>query len=103
MKAKALRRHQAILVYLYFVMDYMSHSDTFSPVAAKPKTTQTYAVVVIRSPSFDESSTSNKGGFIAIKVDQDIYEQHLSLYKHALIARLILAKGEKPWKLTDLK
>ena len=42
-------------------------------------------------------------GYIAIKIDQDIYEQQLAFCQYALIARIILAKGESPWKLDDLK
>ena len=49
------------------------------------------------------SVPTNKGGYIAIKINQELYEQQFLVCKHALIARVILSKGETPWKLADLK
>ena len=64
-----------------------------------------YAKVVSRSMilTTDDASTSNKGNYVAIKINQQIYEQQLALCQHALIAKIILARGETPWKLSELK
>lgn len=45
----------------------------------------------------------NKDGYISIKVDEDAYNVCIASCKNSLIRRLILAKGEMPWKLHDLK
>lgn len=43
----------------------------------------------------------NKWGFILIRVDA--HNSKVNSCKNSLIGRLILAKGEEPWKLKDLK
>ena len=46
--------------------------------------------------SADETSTLNKGGFIAIRINQQLYEKQLAACQHALIARIVLSKGDVP-------
>ena len=85
-----------------FYMDFSSHKALFSAAPDKPS----YAMAVSQStilPISDESATTDKGGYIAIKINQQIYEQRLAMCENALIARLILSKGESPWKLVELK
>ncbi|XP_050223701.1 uncharacterized protein LOC126673551 [Mercurialis annua] len=101
--------------------NYLSHASMFSPsipIAApipkehtgcvKQTNNLSYAKIVsgnklIIDSTIDDCVKSDKGGFIAIKINQTVYEQQLLLCKNALIARIVLAKGESPWKLFDLK
>ncbi|KAK3189466.1 hypothetical protein Dsin_029027 [Dipteronia sinensis] len=49
------------------------------------------------------SSYSKKGGFVSVRVDLIAYESRLELCKDAFIVRVVLASGERPWKLVELK
>ena len=86
-------------------MDCPGHAELFAPLK------HSYAAAVMQTQNplvlFGDAEKSfiavNKGGYIAIKIDQQIYDQQLQRCQHALIARIVLAKGESPWKLPDLK
>ena len=86
-------------------MDYPSHRELFPSSISVPKEKLSYAQVVEGSVilSSDGATNTNKGGYIAIKINQQLYEQQLAVCQHALIARIVLSKGESPWKLADLK
>lgn len=87
----------------YVVDASMSSSSVPKPnehVTAKPS----FANVVASSapsteiPSNRQPSVKiNKGGFISIKVDEEIYSFRIASCKNSLIGRLILAKGEALW------
>lgn len=50
------------------------------------------------------SATRTKlGEIISVQLNEQAYKECLALYKHPLITRVILAKGEVPWKLNNLK
>ena len=84
---------------------FFSHAELFSTSSRSATEKPSYASTVrgFTSPSAEvvsvESITTNKGGFIAVKINQEMYEQQLALCKHALIARIVLSKGDSPWKL----
>ena len=83
-------------------MDFPSHTNLFA--SAKPS----YAAITKASSATTMLDTSpidlsNKGGYIAIKIDQEVYEQQLAICQYALIARIVYSKGDKPWKLEELK
>lgn len=44
-----------------------------------------------------------KGGFTSVKIPNGFIKKRIALYAHSLIGRLILQKGDNPYKLTDLK
>lgn len=58
--------------------------------------------VVVPSLS-DSSAVFKKGNNISAKLNQQAFQERLNLCKFSLIARLILAKGDTPWKLASLK
>lgn len=39
----------------------------------------------------------------SVQLNEKAYSERLTLCGHSLIARVILSKGEAPWKLQDLK
>ncbi|XP_050211774.1 uncharacterized protein LOC126661935 [Mercurialis annua] len=79
------------------------HKDMFS-FSTTPSTKSSYSATSIQLVSAcDDSIPVNKGGFIDIKIDQKVYDQQIAMCQNALIARIILSKGESPWKLIDLK
>ncbi|KAI9165572.1 hypothetical protein LWI28_016681 [Acer negundo] len=43
------------------------------------------------------------GGYVSVRVDPIAYQAHLELCRNALISRVVLSSGERPWKLVDLK
>ncbi|KAF3455706.1 hypothetical protein FNV43_RR00348 [Rhamnella rubrinervis] len=43
-----------------------------------------------------------KGNLVSIRVNDAAYQEHVALCQFSLIARIILSKGEKPWKFDDL-
>ncbi|XP_065848420.1 uncharacterized protein [Euphorbia lathyris] len=43
------------------------------------------------------------GGFKAIKISQQLYDNRVEACKHSVIGRITLAKGDLPWKHPDLK
>ena len=49
------------------------------------------------------SVPSKKGGYVSVRVDPIAYQARLELCKNALIGRVVLSSGERPWKLVDLK
>ncbi|KAK0591093.1 hypothetical protein LWI29_035565 [Acer saccharum] len=44
-----------------------------------------------------------KGGYVSFQVDPVAYQSRLDLCKNALIERVFLSSGERPWKLAELK
>lgn len=40
---------------------------------------------------------------VSVDLNEVDFSERLALYKHSLIALVVLAKGEKPWILSDLK
>ncbi|XP_050217387.1 uncharacterized protein LOC126668218 [Mercurialis annua] len=86
-------------------MDVVSHKDMFA-VGAKPAARISYAATVAKSIQNITDCVEtpvNKGGYIAITINQEVYEQQIAMCQNALIARIILYKGESPWKLVELK
>ncbi|KAK1592715.1 hypothetical protein Q3G72_029141 [Acer saccharum] len=65
------------------------------------KTLQSSPVASI--PSSEVVIHSKKGGYIVVQIDTVAYNSRLSLCKHSLINRLILSKGDIPWKHDELK
>ncbi|KAK0587194.1 hypothetical protein LWI29_018861 [Acer saccharum] len=49
------------------------------------------------------SVPSKKGGYVSVRVDLIAYQARLELCGNALIGRVVLSNGERPWKLVDLK
>ena len=49
------------------------------------------------------SVPSKKGGYVSIRVDPIAYQARLELCRNALIGRVVISSGERPWKLVDLK
>ncbi|KAK0578192.1 hypothetical protein LWI29_006536 [Acer saccharum] len=49
------------------------------------------------------SVPSKKGGYVYVRVDPIAYQARLELCRNALIGRVVLSSGERPWKLVDLK
>ena len=49
------------------------------------------------------SVPKKKGDYIAVKANPKAYEKWLKLYSYSLIGRVVLSKGEKPWKILALK
>ena len=49
------------------------------------------------------SVPSKKGGYVSVRVDPIAYQARLELCRNALIGRVVLSSGERPWKLMDLK
>ncbi|KAK2638277.1 hypothetical protein Ddye_026072 [Dipteronia dyeriana] len=49
------------------------------------------------------SAPKKKGDYVAIKVNPKAYEERLKLCSYSLIGRVILSKGEEPWKVLTLK
>ncbi|KAF3449551.1 hypothetical protein FNV43_RR10280 [Rhamnella rubrinervis] len=43
-----------------------------------------------------------KGNLVSIRVNDTAYKERVALCQFSLIARIVLSKGEKPWKLDDL-
>ncbi|XP_050222822.1 uncharacterized protein LOC126672915 [Mercurialis annua] len=98
-------------------MAYISHATMFASVSKKPciQTILKETSIATEKPSFAEIITGkteslipsaipeNKGGFIAIKVNQERYEKRIKECEFALIGRIILNKGDTPWKVTELK
>ncbi|KAF3445855.1 hypothetical protein FNV43_RR11032 [Rhamnella rubrinervis] len=45
---------------------------------------------------------TRKGNFISVRVNEVAYKERINLCQFSLIARVVLSKGEKPWKYDDL-
>ena len=45
---------------------------------------------------------SKKGKIVCIKIDEELYQQRMALYKPSMICRVIQSKGETTWKIHDL-
>ena len=43
------------------------------------------------------------GGYVSVKVSQAVYDQRVKLCECSLIGRIVLTKGESPWKHSELK
>lgn len=44
-----------------------------------------------------------KGDCVSISIDKNAYKERMELCQFSLIGRVVLAKGDKPWKLVELK
>lgn len=51
----------------------------------------------------ESAEVSTKGGFTSVKIPQSLLERHIALCSNSLIRRLILQKGDSPYKLPQLK
>lgn len=53
------------------------------------------------TPTMDQ--TVSRNGCISLSVNKKAYEERLNLCKHSLLSCVILTKGERSWKMIDLK
>lgn len=91
----ALVNHSTLLINeLTFPEIVYDHSE---PSAVGPNITSTGTN--ISTPG----QTAIRNYCISISVNKKAYEECLNICKHSLIGRVILTKGERPWKMTDLK
>lgn len=44
-----------------------------------------------------------KGDIYSVTIDEALYQKGLSLCEDSLIGRLVLSKGDKSWRIEDLK
>lgn len=52
---------------------------------------------------FQPLSPVKKGDYYSVAVDDELYHQRIKACEASLIGRLILAKGDKPWRMVDLQ
>ncbi|KAK0582022.1 hypothetical protein LWI29_020550 [Acer saccharum] len=64
---------------------------------------KSYAQAISSAIALISSAPKKKGDFVAIKVNPKAYEERLKLCSYSLIGRVILSKGEEPWKILALK
>ena len=48
-------------------------------------------------------ASKKNGDYVAVKINSKAYEEHLKLCSYSLIGRVVLSKGEEPWKILTLK
>ncbi|KAK2638286.1 hypothetical protein Ddye_026081 [Dipteronia dyeriana] len=59
---------------------------------------KSYAQAISSAITPVSSAPKKKGDYVTIKVNPKAYEERLKLYSYSLIGRVILLKGEEPWK-----
>ena len=72
-------------------------------IPPNPETNATYASILRPTPVTPYKAAITKGDCISVKINKSAYEERLKLCQHSLLGRLVLSKGDKPWKLSDLK
>ena len=53
--------------------------------------------------SNSHSAPTHKGNYMAVQIDEDLYQSRLRQFSSSLIGRLILSKGDKPYAFNDLR
>ena len=77
---------------------------SLAPISSQAKAS--YATILANAqpcPASNNSSLSKKGDIMCVKIDESIYQQRVAMCKDSMIGRLILSKGDQPWKIVDLK
>ncbi|KAK0580246.1 hypothetical protein LWI29_038531 [Acer saccharum] len=64
---------------------------------------KSYAQAISSAIAPISSAPKKKGDYVAIKVNPKAYEERLKLCSYSLIGRVVLSKGEEPWKILALK
>ncbi|KAK0573831.1 hypothetical protein LWI29_014219 [Acer saccharum] len=64
---------------------------------------KSYAQAISSAIAPLSSAPKKKGDYVAIKVNPKAYEERLKLCSYSLIGRVVLSKGEEPWKILALK
>ncbi|KAK3229335.1 hypothetical protein Dsin_001216 [Dipteronia sinensis] len=64
---------------------------------------KTYAQAISSDIAPVSSAPKEKGDYVAVKVNPKAYEERLKLCSYSLIGRVVLSKGEEPWKILALK
>ncbi|KAK2655373.1 hypothetical protein Ddye_008425 [Dipteronia dyeriana] len=64
---------------------------------------KSYAQAISSAIAPVSSAPKKKGDYVAIKVNPKAYEERLKLYSYSFISRVVLSKGEEPWKILALK
>ena len=75
------------------------------PHKSRPQSGPSFASVVKETStilSVASSPLENKGGYFSIKINAEAYAERLRLCYNALIGRVVLLKGELPWKVANL-
>lgn len=69
-----------------------------------PKFIYDHSVPSITSPNTPTiGQMASRNGCISLSVNKKAYQERLNLCKHSLLGRVILTKGERPWKMIDLR
>ncbi|KAF3443573.1 hypothetical protein FNV43_RR13260 [Rhamnella rubrinervis] len=53
-------------------------------------------------PTTNQNAPTRKDNFVSIRVNNNAYKERISLCQFSLIARVVLTKGDKPWKHDEL-
>ena len=64
---------------------------------------KTFASVVQDHPVIYPPRTSIPGSYHAVKINSDLYHKRLAICQFSLIGRVVLNKGDTPWKLANLR
>ena len=77
-----------------------SHMDGLS----NPKPVmKSYAQAISSAIAPVSLAPKKKSDYVAVKVNPKAYEERLKLCSYSLIGRVVLSKGEEPWKILALK
>ena len=77
-----------------------SHMDGLSNLEPVMKS---YAQAISSAIASMSSAPKKKGDYVAVKVNSKVYKEQLKLCSYSLIGRVVLSKGEEPWKILALK
>ena len=77
-----------------------SHMNGFSNPEPIMKS---YAQAISSAIAPLSSAPKKKGDYVTVKVNPKAYEERLKLCSYSLIGRVVLSKGEEPWKILALK
>lgn len=58
---------------------------------------------MIAPKAVESAVVAKKGGFTSVKIPQHLLEKRLALCSNSLIGRLVLQKGDSPYKISFLK
>ncbi|KAK3204286.1 hypothetical protein Dsin_018332 [Dipteronia sinensis] len=64
---------------------------------------KTYAQAISSAIAPVSSDPKKKSDYVAVKVNPKCYDERLKLCGYSLIGRVVLSKGEEPWKILALK
>lgn len=80
-----------------------NHHDSRSYVVVlQPSTTGPRAVAMQPNP-IHTAKPQSWVNCLSLSINNSTYAEHLKIVQYSLIARIILTKGDKPWKLVELR